>query len=95
MSGPSRGMITPTEVHQMRDWFASIEVDDVVLGPDVVAAVLGITGVQIKRRLRDGDLNDLNHDSRDAVKTLGRQVRNALKLHVFRTGQHVNSPKVL
>jgi hypothetical protein len=87
---------TPVEARQMREWFASIQADDVVLSGDVVVAVLGISSSQIKRRLKSGDLVDLNYDGRvcDAVKTLARQARNAIGQHVFRTGQHVNSPKV-
>lgn len=97
MSGISRGMLTPVECRQMRQAFAAIEADDMTLNGDVVAAVLGLSSCQIKRRLKSGDLVDLNYDSRvrQAVKSLARQCRNAIGQHAFRTGQSTKSPKVL
>jgi hypothetical protein len=85
--------LSPAECRQLQRAFAAID-GPALVGADVVAAALGLTHYQLKRRLREGDLAGL-HDRRHEVLALGRQVRSALKLHTFNTAGSITSNKVL
>jgi hypothetical protein len=78
-------VITPTEARQMRR--AIVEADPnvpILLSGDMVAAVLGLTPKQLKRRIKSGDLSDMTAVG-DVVHILARQVRDTLRQNRFST----------